>query len=227
MIFYFLGFLIYVFPGLWVNYILNKYDQTLPNMPFTGQEFGSILLNENKLDQVKIEDTKEGDHYDPNLKKVRVKKERLDRKSLTSITVICHEIGHAIQDKDNYPPLIRRHKLISKTAWLNELSSLILYVGFPTIFATGALPLIRICILIIFLSILINIICHLITLDVEFDASFKKAMPILKNKIPQEYHNSCKSILRVCAFTYVISSLTSILDFRRIWILFRAVIMRR
>ena len=46
-------------------------------------------------------------------------------------------------------------------------------------------------------------ISHLITLDVELDASFKRAMPILEKKIPVEYHSSCKSILRVCAFTCI------------------------
>ena len=227
MIFYILGFFIYAVPGLWVNYTLNKHDDVLPNMPFTAKEFGLNLLKEQNLDGVNIEDTKIGDHYDTSSKTVRVKPERLDKKSITSITVMCHEIGHAIQHKENYPPLIRRQKIISKTEWLNKLSSLLLYAGVPTILATGALPFIRICVIIIFASILINMISHLITLDVELDASFKRAMPILENKIPQEYHASCKSILRVCAFTYVIGSLTTILNVRNIWLLFRAVMFRR
>ena len=62
----------------------------------------------------------------------------------------------AIQDKENYPPLIRRQKIITKTAWLNKISSLLLYAGIPAILATGALPFIRICVLIIFASILIT-----------------------------------------------------------------------
>ncbi len=227
MILYILGFVIYVVPGLWVNYTLNKHDNTLPNMPFTAKEFGLNLLKEQNLDEVNIEDTKIGDHYDTSSKTVRVKPERLDKKSITSITVMCHEIGHAIQHKENYPPLIRRQKIISKTEWLNKLSSLLLYAGVPTILATGSLPFIRICVIIIFVSILINMISHLITLDVELDASFKRAMPILENKIPQEYHASCKSILRVCAFTYVVGSLTTILNVRNIWLLFRAVMFRR
>jgi hypothetical protein len=70
-------------------------------------------------------------------------------------------------------------------------------------------------------------IAHLITLDVELDASFKRAMPILEKKIPEEYHSSCKSILRVCAYTYVCASLTSILDVRKLWFLLRAVMFRR
>ena len=227
MIFYLFGIFIYVVPGLWVNYTLNKHDDILPNMPFTAKEFGLNLLKEQDLENVKIEDTKIGDHYDPNSKTVRVKPDRLDKKSITSITVMCHEIGNSIQDKENYPPLIRRQKIITKTAWLNKISSLLLYAGIPAILATGALPFIRVCVLIIFASILITMISHLITLDVELDASFKRAMPILEKKIPVEYHSSCKSILRVCAFTYVIGSLTSILNLRNVWFLLRAVIFRR
>ena len=227
MILYLLGILIYAVPGLWVNYTLNKNDDVLPNMPFTAKEFGLNLLKEQGLENVKIEDTKIGDHYDQNSKTVRVKPDRLDKKSITSITVMCHEIGHAIQDKENSPPLIRRQKIITKTAWLNKISSLLLYAGIPAILATGALPFIRGCVLIIFASILITMISHLITLDVELDASFKRAMPILEKKIPVEYHSSCKYILRVCAFTYVIGSLTSILNLRNVWFLLRAVIFRR
>ena len=227
MILYLLGILIYAVPGVWVNYTLNKHDDVLPNMPFTAKEFGLNLLKEQNLDDVKIEDTKIGDHYDTSSKTVRVKPDRLDKKSITSITVVCHEIGHAMQHKENFPPLIRRQIIISKTEWLNKLSSLLLYGGFPVIFATGALPFIRICVIIIFASILINMIAHLITLDVELDASFKRAMPILEKKIPEEYHSSCKSILRVCAYTYVCASLTSILDVRKLWFLLRAVMFRR
>ena len=84
-----------------------------------------------------------------------------------------------------------------------------------------------VCLIIIFASILINMIAHLVTLEVELDASFKRAMPILEKKIPQEYHSACKSILKVCAFTYVIGSLTSILDVRKVWFLLRAFLFRR
>src|SRR6056300_697289 len=138
MILYLIGILSYVVPGAWVNYTLNKHDDILQNMPFTAKEFGLDLLKEKHLEEVKIEDTKIGDHYDTNSKAVRVKPDRLDKKSITSITVMCHEIGHAIQHKENYPPLIRRQKIISKTQWLSKLSSLILYTGIPTILATGA-----------------------------------------------------------------------------------------
>ena len=70
-------------------------------------------------------------------------------------------------------------------------------------------------------------IIHLITLDVELDASFKRAMPILEKKIPQEYHSASKSILRVCAFTYVIASLTSIFKVRNLWMFVRIFLFKK
>ena len=227
MIYLILSAIIYFIPGMWVNYTLNKHNDILPNMPFSAKEFGEELLKEKGLDDVKIETTKEGDHYDLIDKAVRVETSRLDRKSLTSITVMCHEIGHAIQHKEKYPPLERRYKIAKVTNLLTKLSTGIAYIGIPTIVATGALPLIRVCLIVVFASILISMIVHLMTLDVELDASFKRAMPILEKKIPEEYHSASKSILRVCAFTYVIASLTSILKVRNLWMLVRIFLFRR
>ena len=227
MIYIILTAIIYFIPGMWVNYTLNKHNDVLPNMPFSAKEFGEELLKEKGLDDVKIETTKEGDHYDLIDKAVRVETSRLDRKSLTSITVMCHEIGHAIQHKEKYPPLERRYKIAKVTNFVTKLSTGIAYIGIPTIVATGALPLIRVCLIVVFASILISMIIHLMTLDVELDASFKRAMPILKKKIPEEYHSASKSILRVCAFTYVIASLTSILKVRNLWMFVRIFLFRR
>ena len=227
MIYLILTAIIYFIPGMWVNYTLNKHNDVLPNMPFSAKEFGEELLKEKGLDDVKIETTKEGDHYDLIDKAVRVETSRLDRKSLTSITVMCHEIGHAIQHKEKYPPLERRYKIAKVTNFVTKLSTGIAYIGIPTIVATGALPLIRVCLIVVFASILISMIIHLMTLDVELDASFKRAMPILKKKIPEEYHSASKSILRVCAFTYVIASLTSILKVRNLWMFVRIFLFRR
>ena len=56
-----------------------------------------------------------------SLTKVGVKSQRLNRKSLTSITVVCHEIGHAIQDAEDYKPLRRRHSIIQKLDGFQKL----------------------------------------------------------------------------------------------------------
>ena len=158
-------------PVLWVNYVFKKNDTILPNMPFDAYEFGEDILEELKLKNVSIEKTLIGDHYDLVEKKVKVHEDRFKRKK-TSISIMCHEIGHAIQHAQNYSPLITRTKLVKNTQWINKISLAIIYIGFPLIFATGSLSLIKFCASIILLSTFIGVIIHLITLEVELDAKF-------------------------------------------------------
>ena len=220
MIFYIIFlFILFVAPIIWYNYVFKKNDKILINMPFNGFEFGRELLQEHNLDDVKIESTKLGDHYDLINKKVMVLEDRLEKKSLTSITIICHEIAHAIQHKENYKPLKRRNVIIKSTAWITQLGSGILLIGFPIIFATGSYGFIKICLAVAGLSLLISALIHIITLDVEIDASFNKAYPIIKQKVPAEYHQACRSILLAAALTYVIGVFRSFFSLRFIWML--------
>ena len=169
-------FILFVAPIIWYNYIFKKNDKVLINMPFTGFEFGQELLQEHNLNDVQIEATKLGDHYDLINKKVMVLEDRLGKKSLTSITIICHEIAHAIQHKENYKPLKRRNVIIRNTSWITQLGSGILLIGFPIIFATGSYGFIKICLAIAAFSLLISALIHIITLDVEIDASFNLSL---------------------------------------------------
>ena len=212
-------FILFVAPIIWYNYIFKKNDKVLINMPFTGFEFGKELLQEHNLNDVQIEATKLGDHYDLINKKVMVLEDRLGKKSLTSITIICHEIAHAIQHKENYKPLKRRNVIIRNTSWITQLGSGILLIGFPIIFATGSYGFIKICLAIAAFSLLISALIHIITLDVEIDASFNKAYPIIKQKVPAEYHEACRSILLAAALTYVIGVFRSFFSLRFIWLL--------
>ena len=206
-------------PVIWLNYVFHKNDQILINMPFTGLEFGKLILKDYGLTEVKIEKSLSVDHYDLLEKKVKVTQERLSKKSLTAISIVCHEIGHAIQHKEKYKALEQRTSLVRNTAWISQIGSSILLIGIPTILATGYYPLIKVCLLLALLSLLIGIIVHLITLEVELDASFNKALPILIEKVPSEYHDSCKSILRAAAFTYVIGVVRNFVSLRFIWLM--------
>ena len=212
-------FILFVAPIFWYNYVFKKNDKVLINMPFTGFEFGQELLQEYNLRDVQIEATKLGDHYDLINKKVMVLEDRLAKKSLTSITIICHEIAHAIQHKENYKPLKRRNVIIRNTSWITQLGSGILLIGFPIIFATGSYGFIKICLAVAAFSLLISALIHIITLDVEIDASFNKAYPIIKQKVPVEYHQACRSILLAAALTYVIGVFRSFFSLRFIWLL--------
>ena len=211
LFFYFLPFLCLFLPSIWVNYVLRKNNNPVPDMPFTGNELGLKILQENNLENVLIEPIKQIDHYNPLEKKVNISEDKLYKKSITSIAVVAHEIGHAIQDKENYKPLLLRQKLIEKTIIFQRLGSFLLIIGLPSIFAITKSPFITFLAAIIIMGCLsTNVLIHLITLPVEFDASFKRALPILQKYVPKQNMRQCRSVLRAAAFTYLAQSIVSI-----------------
>jgi len=211
LFFYFLPFLSLFLPSIWVNYVLRKNNEILPDMPFTGNQLGQKILKENNLENVLIEPIKQVDHYNPLKKKVHISEDKLHKKSITSIAVVAHEIGHAIQDKENYKPLIMRQKLIEKTMIFQRIGSFLLVIGLPSIFAFTKSPVITfIAAMIIMGCLSTNVLIHLITLPVEFDASFKRALPILQKYVPKENMKQCRSVLRAAALTYLAQSIVSI-----------------
>ena len=210
-IIYILPILVLFIPNFWVNYILKKYNKTLSDMPFTGKELGNRILKEENLQNVIIKPVKQMDHYNPIEKKINISEDKINKKSITSIAVVVHEIGHAIQDKLNYKPLLLRQKLIEKTMVFQRLGSFFLVIGLPSIFAFTKSPLITFIAAIIIMGCLsTNVLIHLITLPVEFDASFKRALPILKKYVPKKNMMECQSVLRAAAFTYLAQSIISI-----------------
>ena len=212
-------FIVFILPKVWLNFAMKSNDKELKNMPFNAEEFGQLILEENNLKNVIIEETSLVDHYDLNDKTVRVQEGRLAKKSLTSIAIVCHEIGHAIQHAEGYGPLIKRTNIVEKTQWLSKVGGVILYSGLPLILATGSFGFIKVCLILVLISVLLGVFVHLITLEVEIDASFNRAMPILQQKIPSEYHAQCKNVLNAAAFTYIVGALTSVLSLRYIWLL--------
>ena len=211
LFFYILPFIILFLPNIWVNYILKNNNRVLSDMPFTGNQLGKKILEEQKIYNVSIESIKQLDHYNPIKKKIHIGEDKLNKKSITSIAVVAHEIGHAIQDKENYKPLIIRQKLIEKTMIFQRLGSFLLIIGLPSIFTFTKSPLITFVAAMIIMGCLsTNVLIHLITLPVEFDASFKRALPILQKYVPKENMKQCRSVLRAAAFTYLAQSIVSI-----------------
>ncbi len=204
---------------IWLRYVFKKNDNVLINMPFTALEFGNMIIKEKGLSDVKIEKCLNVDHYDLSQKKVKIIEDRLTKKSLTALSIVCHEIGHAIQHHENYKALEQRTLIVKKTQWITKLGNGIMLIGIPAIMATGSYHFIKICLLIILVSMIINLLIHIITLEVELDASFEKAFPIIKEKVPQEYHKACKSILLAAALTYVIGVFQQFFSLRFFWTL--------
>lgn len=210
LFYYIIPFLILFLPSLWVNYVLRRFNVTLHDMPFTGKELGNRILKDEKISYVSINSIKQLDHYNPLEKKIHISEDKINRKSITSISVVTHEIGHAIQDKVNYKPLKLRQSLMEKTLVLQRIGSFLLIIGLPSIFAFTKSPFITLLAGIIIMGCLsTNVLIHLITLPVEFDAS-KRALKILAKYVPNKNMKQCRSVLRAAALTYLAQSIVSI-----------------
>lgn len=204
-------------PQYWVTRVLSKYNVPQNHFPGTGGELAQHLINKFELQDVKVELSDTGDHYDPIKKVVRLTKDKLEGKSLTAITVAAHEVGHAIQHQMGYKPFKARHYLGIFALGAQKLGALMMF-AMPVLSLISRSPRLGLLIFLVGIATMIlSTIVHLVTLPVEWDASFKRALPILE---AGEYINpnelkKARKILTAAALTYVSGSLASLLSLAR------------
>ena len=210
--------LILVFaPGLWVRKVLRRYSEPVDRYAGTGAELARHLLDAHGLHTVRVEATEAGDHYDPDAKAVRLTPDKFDGRSLTAITVAAHEVGHALQDHEEYPPLRMRTRLVKATRGVERIGAGVLMIS-PFLGLATRVPAIG---LITFgaglLTLGTSALVHLVTLPTEFDASFNRALPVLdRHKVLKTVDRPhARKLLNAAALTYVSASLMSLLNIAR------------
>lgn len=210
-------------PSYWVKHTLAKYSQPADRYPGTGGELARILLDWANLQDVKVEVTEHGDHYDPIEKAVRLTVDKFNGKSLTAITVAAHEVGHAIQDRDGYLPLKLRTRLVTIAAPAEKLGAAILMIAPIITVATKAPSAGALFLLGGLLTLGTATIVHLVTLPMELHASFARALPMLVQGkyLIQEDEPHARKILRAAAWTYAAASLMTLLNIGRWWAILR------
>ncbi len=205
-------------PHLWAKHVLNKYNRQ-EYFSGTGIELARMILARLKLNDVAVEVTDTGDHYDPVGKTIRLTRKICDRKTLTAVVVAAHEVGHAIQDHTGYKPLKTRTRMVGTVQKLERFGAVIM-MGVPVLAAVTRAPSVGILMFLGgFATLCLPVVVHLLTLPTEFDASFKRALPMLSSGsyIPPEDIPAAKKILLACALTYVSNSLIGLLNVWR-WI---------
>ena len=204
-------------PSLWVKFVMRRYSTEKPEMPGTGGELAKHLIKRFSLKDVEVETTELGDHYDPIEKKVRLLPEHYDSKSLTAIAIAAHEVGHAIQDHQGDKRLAIRTKMVPIVNLLARWSVVIISLS-PVIGIITRHPIPFSLLLFLGLSgFIARMMIHAVTLPVEFDASFSKALPILRegDYVSQSNEKAVSHVLRAAALTYVSAALADILNLSR------------
>jgi Zn-dependent membrane protease YugP len=200
-------------PRIWVNRVLREHNRKETAFPGTAAELARELLDNNRLQQVKVERTDLGDHYDPQTRTVRLARDKYDRSSLTAHTAAAHEVAHAIQHHGNYGPFIWRMRLV-KVAQVTGEAGFVLLLSAPITAMFSRQPLPPLIIGTAALAMLgTGMAVQLVALPSELDASFRKALPMLQEGyIDAAQIGEARKILAACSLTYVASSLVSVLN---------------
>ncbi len=210
-------------PSLWVRRVMRRYARPMDRYGRDGRETARRLLDGSGLGDVKVEMTESGDHYDPEARAVRLSADNYRGRSLTAVTIAAHEVGHALQDAEGFAPLKWRTRLVH---WVGpvEKTGAVLMMATPIIIAITRLPVAGLLMLLGGLLTLGSaVIIHLLTLPTEFDASFGRALPLMKKQdvLYDTDEKHARRLLLAAAMTYVAASLMSLLNIARWWAILR------
>lgn len=210
-------------PQWWASSTLRRYNKPLEHLPGTGGELAQHLLDRFELNHVGLEVTERGDHYDPQTRFVRLGEEYMSGRSLSAVAVAAHEVGHALQHASGYTPLSLRTRLVGMTYWMEKAGALLMML-MPLSVLLTRVPASGILMGLAGLCMLgFPVLVHLVTLPVEWNASFGRALPVLREGkyINESEVKIVEKILLACALTYIAASLASLLNVARWWAILR------
>lgn len=150
------------------------------------------------------------DNYNPIKKTVNLSEAVYSQDSIASLGVAAHEVGHAIQHKEQYHWLNLRTTLYPVVGFSSWLAPVLIIVSF---FFTRVPYLLDVGIALFAMTVLFTVI----TLPVEFDAS-KRAMIKIQELglVSADESRQVKKVLDAAALTYVAAAATAILELVRL-----------
>lgn len=205
-----ISFVITSFASAKVRSNYDKFSKVRASSGMTGAQAAKLILNKNGIYDVNVQPINGmlTDHYDPRAKVIRLSEGIYNSDSVSAVSVAAHEVGHAIQDNENYGFLRFRSALVPVVNFSARFTFILIVMG--ALFMIT--ELIDLGIILYSLSVLF----HIITLPVEFDAS-KRAMDTLVSNdiITVEEKSGTKQVLGAAAMTYVASMLVSVMQLLR------------
>lgn len=209
-----LAFLLAVLPQIWIHRVMDRHAQERADIQGTGGEFARHVLDQMNLQTVKVESTEQGSHYDPLSRTVRLEPRFMTGKSLSAVVIAAHEVGHAMQHAMGLPMFERRLKVAQRAHMFNMIATGFLFAA-PLLMVIGKTPAaLLINVVGVIGSLLMSVLTQIVTLPVEFDASFKRALPLLqKGKFVADADMpAARSLLKAAAYTYVAGLLRTLIQ---------------
>ena len=174
----------------------------------TGAQAAREILDAAGLQDLPVEEVGGHltDHYDPTKRALFLSSENFQGSSIAAVGVAAHEAGHALQHKAAYAPLHMRMAMVPITQFAS--------IAWAGIFLLGLVFGMFYQFLGIAIAIFTVIaLFQLITLPVEFDASRRAKVQLLKlGLVSGDESAGVNKVLNAAALTYVAALVTSVLQ---------------
>ncbi len=192
----------------------SKYKSVGTRNGYTGQQVARMMLDEAGLFDIQIQIINQelGDHYSPSERILRLSPDVYNGSSVAAAGIAAHEVGHAIQHKESYKPIVVRNAIVPIVNIGSSFSWIVFFLGL--VLGISKLTTIGI---ILFSGV---VVFQLITLPVEFNAS-SRALSILKSRniLYEDEAKGAKKVLKAAAMTYVAAVLHSISQLIRLLVI--------
>ncbi|QOR65249.1 zinc metallopeptidase [Cytobacillus suaedae] len=212
-------FAIIIIVPLWaqmkVKSTYKKYSQVPSSSGMTGAQVARKILDDNGLYNVAVEETPGflSDHYDPRSKVVRLSSGNFHGDSIAGAAVAAHEVGHAMQDQEEYAFLRFRHALVPVASFGSNISWILIIVGM----LAGLADLLLFGIIFMAAAVLFQVV----TLPVEFNASNRAMEQIVSaGVIRNDEERETRKVLNAAAMTYVAAAAVAVLELLRLVLLY-------
>ncbi len=197
-----------------VKSTFKRFMQVANQRGLTGADVARQILNSNGLYSVPVEQVggSLSDHYDPRDTTVRLSPEVFSGRSIASVSVAAHEVGHAIQHAEFYKPMTLRAAIFPAVNLSSNAAVPLAILGL----VLGFTPLIDIGIILF----TIVVAFHMVTLPVEFNASSRAIAQLVQGGlIYDEEQALAKKVLNAAAMTYVAAAAVAVMQLVRLLIL--------
>lgn len=209
------GLVLTALPQLWVKNTYKHFTEVPAVGGISGADVAKKILAANDITDVSVEPV-EGelsDHYDPRDKVVRLSSDIYYGKSVSSVSIAAHEVGHAIQDNKGYLPMKLRAGIFPVVNFGQTLGPWLIIIGMGLRSAQGFGFGDQIALLgLLFYASVFAF--QLVTLPVEINASQRavKALASGGYLVEGEELSGSKKVLIAAAFTYIAAALYSLLE---------------
>jgi uncharacterized protein len=186
----------------------NKWSRVQAQSRLTGAQAAQRLISTGGIYGVQVQTVAGNltDHYDPRNKTLYLSQGVANVASVASVAIAAHELGHAMQDAEDYFPLRFRSALVPMVNIGSTLGWILIMVGLFLHFTQLA-----------WLGVLVfagGAVFALATLPVEFNASARAKQLLVQTGIIQtdEEQRGVNAVLNAAALTYVAGLITAVLQ---------------